>query len=190
MLASVCVGDFAAAERYGEQAIAYCIDHDLDAYRWYLTAIRGRLALEVDDWQGAITHASEALRPGASLLTRIVALVVLGRVGSRRGDEQAAALLDEAFDITAGTGEPQRLAPVFAAHAEAAWLRNRGLRADVLAASTVALRSSYLWDRGEVAVWLRRLGHDVDGDAPPGSPFDLSLAGDHAAAHAGWTARG
>lgn len=190
MFASLCVGDVDAAARHGGEGLAYCIEHDLDAYRWYITAIRGRLALMVDDWEAGYAEASEALRPDATLLTRLIALAVLGRIASRRGDPRATELLDEAFAIASGTDEPQRLAPVFAAHAESAWLHNASLRPDILGSSPGALLVPYPWDRGEVAVWLQRLGQRVDADVAGDSPYSLSLAGDHAAAHAAWTALG
>ena len=62
--------------------------------------------------------------PRTSPPSRIDALVVLGLVRARRGDPGVWAPLDEALALD-GTGEPgelQRLGPVAAARAEAAWL--------------------------------------------------------------------
>ena len=56
---------------------------------------------------------------------RVVALVALGRLRSRRGDPGALAVLDEALDLAVRSNTLQRLAPVAAARAEAAWLEGR-----------------------------------------------------------------
>jgi hypothetical protein len=64
---------------------------------------------------------------------RIVALLVLGHILLRQGDPRASALLDEALALSGPTAEPQRLSPVRAMRAEAAWLLGdpEGIRAEV-----------------------------------------------------------
>ena len=61
-------------------------------------------------------------RPRLSPLTRVVALTTLGRIQTRRGQTAGAATLAEALRLAEQTGELQRLGPVRAALAEAAWL--------------------------------------------------------------------
>ena len=61
-------------------------------------------------------------RPNASAISRIMALVALGRLHTRRGEPDAATVLDEALELAIRTDTLQRLAPVRAARAEAAWL--------------------------------------------------------------------
>ena len=56
-------------------------------------------------------------------MPRIAALVVLGLLRARRGDPEVWEPLDEALALAAPTGELQRIGPVAAARAEAAWLR-------------------------------------------------------------------
>ena len=47
------------------------------------------------------------------------------------------------------------------------------------------------WSAGELAVWLRRLGRDVDAPTlPPGSPYALMLAGDPRAGAERWAELG
>jgi DNA-binding CsgD family transcriptional regulator len=111
------------------------------------------------------------------------------------------APLDEALALGTGTGEPgelQRLGPVAAARAEAAWLEGdpAPARAVVEAALDLADRTrSYAWLAGELAFWLRRQGGPdrlpagglADGVA---EPFVLQMAGHWEAAAAGWRALG
>jgi DNA-binding CsgD family transcriptional regulator len=120
-----------------------------------------------------------------------MALVALGRVQVRRGDP-AASVLDEAMVLAEQTGELQRLAPVRAARAEAAWLAGDRERVAAEARDVYGqvLGHRHTWLLGELAVWLWRVGELRS--APPGvlEPFALQLGGDWAAAAATWQALG
>ena len=59
--------------------------------------------------------------PEVSSISRITALIALGRVRARRGDPGVTDVLDEALERSRG-GHLQRLGHVHAARAEAAWL--------------------------------------------------------------------
>jgi ATP/maltotriose-dependent transcriptional regulator MalT len=188
MTTSLITRDLDAASHFACLGIAYSTEHDLDAFRWYLTAWRSTLGLTTDDWPAATDDANAVLQlHNVSPVTRMIALQVLGRISARRGDDQSVELLDEAFDIAVATGEPQRLAPVVIAHAEAAWIRNERLRDDVLAATTVAMRSPYPWEQAELAVWLKRLNHPVQRQLAHELPFELSLTAQHGSAYVAWT---
>ena len=105
------------------------------------------------------------------------------------GATRVWAPLDEALALGTGTGEPgelQRLGPVAAARAEAAWLEGdpAPARAVVEAALDLADRTrSYAWLAGEPAFWLRRQGGPdrlpagglAEGVA---EPFVLQMTGD------------
>jgi DNA-binding CsgD family transcriptional regulator len=54
---------------------------------------------------------------------RCPALIVIGRVRARRGQDSGAALLSEAWEIARQLDEAQRIGPAASALAEAAWLR-------------------------------------------------------------------
>src|SRR6185503_1505523 len=78
-------------------------------------------------YQGRWTEAGDLANvliaePHLAAVSRIMALVALGRVRARRGDPGAAKALDEALELAARTETLQRLAPVHAARAELAWL--------------------------------------------------------------------
>ena len=88
------------------------------------TCARGRR------WCDSIRGAGRSRRDGpcgrrgrrVSAIGRIMALVALGRLRARRGDPGATGALDEALALATQTDTLQRLAPVRAARAEAAWL--------------------------------------------------------------------
>ncbi len=146
----------ALADRFLAEGIAYCAEHDLASYGLYLRAWRARQALNSGRWHAAGEEVSEVLaHPEASPPTQIVAHVVAGLLAARTGDHaRARGLLEQANAFAARTGELQRLAPVAAARAEAAWLRRELEEVDdaTAAAVTLAAKLDQPWARGTVAV--------------------------------------
>ena len=111
------------AQRWLDAALAYATEHDLDNYRLYLLATITITQRYHGAWDAALEAAQHLLRgPRLSPLTRVVALTTLGRIQTRRGQPAGAATLAEALRLAEQTGELQRLGPVRAALAEAAWL--------------------------------------------------------------------
>jgi DNA-binding CsgD family transcriptional regulator len=126
----------------------------------------------------------EALPP-----SQIVGHVVAGLLASRTGDHaRATELLERAYAFAAPTGELQRLAPVAAAQAEAAWLRRELDEVDDASAAAVTLAAELdqPWTLGELSLWRHRVGlKSPDGVTAP--PFAAELAGDWRHAAALWT---
>ncbi len=91
----------------------------MESWRALCDIYRGRWQLAGERANAAVAHEA------AGTTNRVVALVALGRLRSRRGDPGAAAVLDEALDLAVRSNTLQRLAPVAAARAEAAWLEGR-----------------------------------------------------------------
>jgi DNA-binding CsgD family transcriptional regulator len=183
----------ADAERCLVEGIAYTADRDLDYANHYMHAWLAQIRLYQGRWTEAAEIASMLVaRPNVSVISRIVALSALGRVRARRGDADVDRVLDEALALATQTGTLQRIAPVRAARAEAAWLAGDGKRAVVEAAAAYALATKHChrWFTGELALW-RKLGGDEfevpDWAAPP---FQLQLDGDWRRAASAWEALG
>ena len=179
----------AEAGRFLDEGIAFAAEHDLHYYRRYLLAHRALRRLHQGDWDAAGEEARQVVRQATtSPLSCIVALTVLGRVAARRGESAQPGALDEALALAEGTGEAQRLGPVRAARAEAAWLAGdpERVEAEVAAVLDLACRYGTPWLRGELLNLLRL----ADRAAPPvgglAEPFDLSLHGDWGGAAASW----
>jgi ATP/maltotriose-dependent transcriptional regulator MalT len=109
-----------------------------------------------------------------------VALTVSGTVRMRRGDDGAAAALDEARRLADDLVELQRRGPVAAARAEAALLRG-----DLAAARAIARpvfdeadRLDARALRAELAYLLGRAGDDVEIPAEDQHPFAVQAHGD------------
>jgi DNA-binding CsgD family transcriptional regulator/tetratricopeptide (TPR) repeat protein len=186
---SVTWRERAAAARYVADGLAYCDEHDLPSYGGYLRSWQARLDLESGEWNRASELVlAEFDSPGSSVPVKIMLRVVGGLLAARSGDdERARSHLDEALRLAAPTGELQRLAPVAAARAEAAWLRGETERIDgeTAEATALAAQREQPWELGELVVWRFRVGL-TSPSSPIAAPFAAELAGDHHAAGALW----
>jgi tetratricopeptide (TPR) repeat protein len=178
---------FPEADRYLRAGIAYCTDRDLETWRLYMTAWLARSQAEQGSYAAAEQHLADVLRhPHLSPITRVPALAVAGVIAARRGASTAA--LDEALPIAVQTGETQRLVPVAAARAEAAWAAGRAadVAAEIDRAWAPALAHPDPWDLGELCWWLRLAGDHRPVPERLARPFALMLAGEHRAAASEW----
>ena len=192
-LASVAVSHrrYDIADRHLADGLAFAADQGLDAWRWYLLALRARAALDRGQWTAARSDADTVL--GAARrdsFARLTALVVLALVRARRGEPDYQALLEEARRIGRLNGHVQQLGPVTAARAEAAWLagRRQTVAGEARQCLELARSRGDRWISAELSCWQRRAGVADDPSVPllaPG-PFALQAAGDWAAAAQAW----
>jgi DNA-binding CsgD family transcriptional regulator/tetratricopeptide (TPR) repeat protein len=177
-LASVAITlrDYASARRWAEEAKAYFSAHDLDSWAHYLAAWVCRMDFEQGDWSAAAAAAQTLLRSDrVAPISRVPALAVLAQLRLRRGDPGLWPTLAEATELARSTGEIQRLAPVAAVHAEAAWLGHT--QADLtLVHEVYRLAEQHHSARalGELGFWLHRLGQAPN--SVPGSLLEPAHA--------------
>jgi DNA-binding CsgD family transcriptional regulator/Tfp pilus assembly protein PilF len=193
-LASTAVTNrsFTDADRHLQAGITYCTDRDLDSWRLYMTAWLARSLAEQGRYAAAEQRLADILRyPQLSPITLVCALPVAGVLAARCGRDGTSAL-DEALPIAVRTGEYQRLVPVAAARAEAAWIAGRtpDLVADIDRAWPAAVAHPQPWDVGELIWWLHLAGDHRQIDAPIARPFALMLEGAHRTAASEWRALG
>jgi DNA-binding CsgD family transcriptional regulator/tetratricopeptide (TPR) repeat protein len=190
---AVMTRDYPLAERFLQEGLAYCAEHDLDSCGTYMGTWQARAWFEQGCWDDAVQEATRVLNhyrlPAA---TKIPALLVLGWVRVRRGDPGSVAVLDEARTLALASGELQRIAPVAAARAEAAWLR--GNQEQCLAEARVgyelAVTHTYLWKLGELSLWMWRAGGLASAPGQVAEPFARQIAGDWRGAAALWEQMG
>jgi DNA-binding CsgD family transcriptional regulator len=111
---------------------------------------------------------------------KIPALAVLGWVQVRRGNASSIPILDEAYALALGTGEIQRIAPVAAARAEAAWLSGNQQQCLLEARAGYELALTYPdpWKLGELSIWMWRAGGLTSAPTSIAEPFERQIAGD------------
>ena len=180
------------AERYLQRGIGYCAERDLDAPRLYQVAWLALVHTLYGRWQEATSAAHEVITDRrATTVARIMALIALGRLRARRGEPGVWTVLDEARELALATGSLQRIAPMHAARAEAAWLEGRHPDAarEAMAGLPLALAKRQAGFAAELLLWCRR------GEAPadiPGfcaqHPFALEAAGRWQEAAQAWRA--
>ena len=189
-LGSACgeVYRFADAERYLVEGIQYTAERDLDHSQHYMLSWLSLTRLYQGRWAEAADAARTLGETHVAPISQIMALVALGRLRARRGDPGAAAVLDQALELAGRTQTLQRLAPVRAARAEAAWLagdRPRAL-AEARAVWDLARHHRHAWHTGELAFWRWRAGERVRPPSWTARPFAHQIAGDWRRAAAAW----
>jgi DNA-binding CsgD family transcriptional regulator len=157
---AVVFRDYAVARHHYDAAAQYFAARDMDTAGNVLQAWRARLELEQGHWDEAGDYAARVAALGDRMapIGRIPALAVLGRLRTRRGDPGAGQVLDEAAALAKATGEGQRLIPVTAARAEAAWTAGKldALVPDLQAMLTLAVARPRV--ASEPAYWLWKAG--------------------------------
>lgn len=171
---------FSDAEPYFEAGLRFATDRDLDSGRLYIESWQALSLVHLGRWSDAGVVASSVLaRSEAPAIARIMALLAVGRLRARRGDPDAWAALDEALALAAPTGTLQRIGPVRAARAEAAWLEGDAQRSgsEAAAAFELAVRHAHPWHVGELAWWQLKAGAPVADASGAAEPWRLQLAG-------------
>ena len=172
------------AERVLTASIHLAEETEFLAFLSYMHMEQARLEFCRGSWDAAVRLAGLCL--DADLPVRCPAVTVLGRVRVRRGQPEAARLLELAWDLAAKTGEFQRTGPVAAARAEAAWLQGdrAGVRAVAAPAYQEAGRLGDQLHRAELGYWLVKAGQRVQraGD----HPYAVQAAGRWREAAAAW----
>lgn len=181
---------FTEAERELAAGIAFARNRDLDHATHYMTAWLALTRLYQGRWADAGDLAAKVLtEPNLSAVSRIMALVAVGRVRARRGDPGAEAALDEALELASTTETLQRLAPVRAARAELAWLTGDRERTGVEARAIydLAARHRHRWHVGELSYWRGMADDRVSVPKWAARPFALQIAGSWKRAAGEWS---
>ncbi len=182
---------FAEADAYVDDVLRYARERDLDSTAMYVEAWLALSLVHRGRWREAGPIAAAIVRrPDATAISRTMALLALGRLRARRGDPDAGEALDEALGMAERTATLQRVGPVRAARAEAAWLEGDRDRAADEAGRAVDLARAkrHPWHIGELSWWISRAGRppgDVTGAA---EPWRLQLDGRWREASSAWEA--
>jgi DNA-binding CsgD family transcriptional regulator/tetratricopeptide (TPR) repeat protein len=147
-------------------SVPLTVERDIRICNAWQLGVRARLALLRGDWDAAVADAEQVLSGPAAPLARTWPSLVRGLVALRRG-EDGSGDLENAWELARRFGEPLRMLPAVAALAERAWLSGGAdTRLEDAAARLGELGAAIgvEWSIGELAVWLRRLGYEIDVD--------------------------
>lgn len=183
---------FEQADRYLEEGVNFCKERDLDFELNYMRSWQALSQMYQGRWTEASRIASDLLRlPQLATISGIMSGVALGRVRTRRGDPEAMEVLDIALESARQTGTLQRLGPVYAARAEAAWLRGdwQQTQAEARAVFDLALQQNHPWFIGELAYWRWKTGDLQSIPEDAAQPYALQMRGDWKSAAAAWMQR-
>ncbi len=183
---------FAEAERYFTDGVAYCDEHDLANYATYLRGEHAMALARTARWDEAVRLSADLLTgASASPLNRLGPLKLLGLIRARRDEPGAWEYLDEAATAADQTGHAQWIVPVRLARAEAYWLQGdtRHARAEAELADDVSGRCDQ-WERGEIGIWLRRTMSPRSPRGQVAEPFRLQIEGQLEQAAQSWAKLG
>jgi DNA-binding CsgD family transcriptional regulator len=194
-LAATAVGcrDYRTGQRYLEEGIGYCEQHDLDSWRLYMLAWRGRMNFERGDWLEAGNDLESVVaNPRTAVVARLPALITLAHLRLRRGDPDVETPLVEARQHAGVANEIQRTAPLTSVVAESAYLTGdlEVVLEELRAACAAAFAQTNPWLRGEMAIWLWRAGDLKEIPAGIAEPYALEMQGNWRDAAAAWDALG
>lgn len=177
------------ATQWLSEAMGHALEHELDAPLHYASAWLALCDVRAGRWNEAAEVAGRiAALPHTAAITRVMALVALGRLRQLRGDTGGDAALDEALRLALPAGTLQRIAPVRAARAEAAFGRGDLARAsaEAGAALPLAIEKRHGWFIGELAFWSWRAGALTAAPDGCAEPYAMQIAGQWQPAAAAW----
>ena len=183
---------FADAEAYFTDGVTYCDDHDITTYGIFLRSEWTSVLERTGRWDEVASLSAELLaRGGPSPVIRLCPLNRLGTLRARRGEPEAWTYFDEAIHYADAAGEPQGIVPIRLHRAEACWLDgNTGGAVREAELADDAAADSDSWDRGMVAVWLRRTGSARPPRGRLAAPYQAEIDGQFADAARQWTELG
>jgi len=183
------LGEYREALGYLEQAENFGRDQDFRVYGYMFAARRARLALMRGQWARAEAELRELLdgQDDPGMIGRET-VPVLARVLVRRGSTDASSWLALAARHAAMADVLEWLVPTGLAHIEQAWLTGdhgqAGPYPGLLLERTD--RRGMLLQRGELLLYLRRLGYPAAGFDGCPEPYAAALRGDWRSAAAAW----
>lgn len=176
-------------QKWLEEGLEYMIARDLDYYRVYLLGWQAQMSFDTGRWPEAEAQALEALRLSRNAtITPLPALITLGHLKTRQGDSGAETFLEQARSIAISSAELQRIGPLAAARAEAAWWQDDPDRAGTEAAFgyELALSRNDPWIFGQIAYWAWRAGRREIPIDRLALPYALMIQGEWRAAAEEW----
>jgi len=173
--------DYAQADPYFHDGVAYCEDHDLGTYLNCLRGVRTASLERLGRWDESAGIAETVIASAASPVNRMIPMTSLALLTARRDQGDVWPHLDAAMIAADGSTGPMYIAAVRLARAEARWLESDlpGARQEAELADDACADLTNPWLNGEIAVWLLRTGSLRTVRRELAEPYRLQLTGDH-----------
>ena len=173
--------DYAKADPYFHDGVAYCEDHDLGTYYNCLRGVRTSSLERLGRWDEVVRIAESLLASVASPVNRMIPMTSLALVAARRDQGDVWPHLDAAMTAADGSTGPMYIGAVRLARAEARWLESdlTAARQEAELADDACANATDPWLNGEIAVWLRRTGSRRTSRRELAEPYRLQLTGNH-----------
>ena len=173
--------DYAKADPYFHDGVAYCEDHDLGTYYNCLRGVRTSALERLGRWDESAGIAEAVIASVASPVNRMIPMTSLAMVAARRDAGSVWPHLDAAMCAADGSTGPMYIGAARLARAEARWLESdlAGARHEAELADDACADVTDPWLNGEVAVWLRRTGSPRTSQRELAEPYRLQLTGNH-----------
>ena len=181
------------AEKVLDHSLPLIAERDVRIAHGLQLGVRARLHLLRGAWDEARHDASTVLTGSRSPVTHTWPCLVRGLVELRSGRAGADEHLARGWELAQRFGEPLRLLPAAAALAERCWTTAAvdPRLDDAAALLATASQPGTEWSAGDLAMWLVRLGRDVDtAHLRIARPYRLLLDGRPLAAAECWEALG
>jgi DNA-binding CsgD family transcriptional regulator/tetratricopeptide (TPR) repeat protein len=182
-------GRHTEAARYLDIAARAANEHRLDRASFHLEGQQCHVLLLTGEWGEAERRLRRILDASGDPGSTVVApLAYLGRILARRGDPQADAMIDQAWQIADASGEDQKQATAGGPRLELAWLQGDDDEVRRLGRQLVdlAVETHHTYLRAEALRYLKRVGERVAPFEGCLAPFAAGLAGDWATAAKLW----
>ena len=173
--------DYAKADPYFHDGVAYCEDHDLGTYYSCLRGVRTSALERLGRWDESAGIAEAVIASVASPVNRMIPMTSLGMIAARRDKGDVWPHLDAAMTAADGSADQIYIAPVRLARADARWLESdlTGARQEAELAADACADLTDPWLNGEMAVWLLRTGSPRASQRELAEPYRLQLTGNH-----------
>lgn len=167
-------------------ARAFCDEVDARIPRTVIESFLARSLLDRGRWDEALRLLTRSLQPWHGDVPPAQAMQ--GVVAARRGDPGAPGLIERAWEAIPKGSEDSRHAALRCALVEAAWLQGdrEAAIAHLREAQASPATTRFARWGGELAVWGRRFGLELEPPPAPPDPVRLELAGDWRGATRAW----
>jgi len=158
------IKDYAFATGILAQGIQFCEERELDSWRTYMLSGKARLMLDTGRWKEACSISIALLKnKDQAPIVRMGALVVIGTIKMRKGEEDALPLLLQAKAMAFEAMELQRILPALVALLEYEWLTGRELLGKEVIECAIGLigQTASLYENSEFDFWLLRTRKQV-----------------------------